>query len=160
MKCLFGQCMFALLLITTYPVAAQNSSFPLQKGVSVKLPTTNNAVAVPDADRSDSLIVAVTYDGSVYFGTNLTNPTALIAQVKSAFSQRKEKTLYVKADARAPYASVIEVLDAVRAAGVEGVTLLTEQRESVKPGSLIHPKGLQLKVVGTDGASPATTRAN
>ena len=49
----------------------------LQKGVSVELAVTRNAVAMPDADNEGALIVAVTHSGSVYFGIDPITPAAL-----------------------------------------------------------------------------------
>ena len=39
----------------------------LQKGVSVDLAKTNNPVQMPDAEKEDALLVAVTRDGKVFF---------------------------------------------------------------------------------------------
>jgi biopolymer transport protein ExbD len=119
----------------------------LRKGITVEMPVTSNAVPVPKADNEDSLIVTVTHDGKVYFGIDPISPTELLKKVQDALSNRAEKTLYVKADARTAYANVIKVLDSMHAAGVEGLTLLTAQRDGVEPGTLVPPKGLEMLVV-------------
>ena len=41
-----------------------------------------------------------------------------------------DKRVFVKADARAEFGSVVEVVDNVRAAGVDQLGLLTEQKQS------------------------------
>ena len=71
-----------------------------EKGISVELPVTINAVPMPDADREDSLIVSVTDNGSLYFGIDPISPAALAERVRSSLSNRAEKNLYIKADAR------------------------------------------------------------
>jgi hypothetical protein len=38
----------------------------LRKGVSVQMAVTTNAVAMPGADSADSLVVAVTFRGTIY----------------------------------------------------------------------------------------------
>jgi biopolymer transport protein TolR len=119
----------------------------MQKGISVELPVTSNAVPVPQADKEDSLIVTVTYDGSVYFGVSPISAAGLAEKVKGVLSNRRERTLYIKADARTPYASVVKVLDCVRTAGVEGFTLLTAQRDAEEPSTLVPPKGLEMLIV-------------
>jgi hypothetical protein len=63
----------------------------MQKGISVELPVTSNAVAMPDADKEDALIVSVTDSGSVYFGVNPISPAALAEKVKGGLSNRTEK---------------------------------------------------------------------
>jgi len=120
---------------------------PKQKGISVDLPPTINAVAVPDADKEDALVVTVTRDGSVYLGVNLTSTATLAEEVRNILSNRSQKTLYIKADARIRYASLVRILDSVRTAGVQGGTLLTAQRDSENHGTLVPPKGLEILIV-------------
>jgi len=126
----------------TTPATAQ----AMRKGISVELPVTSNAAPMPDADQEDALIVSVTEDGTVYFGVDPISAAGLAEKVKGGLPNRTEKKLYIKADARTPYANVVKVLDAVRTAGVEAPNLLTAQRESSEPGTLVPPKGLEVLV--------------
>jgi biopolymer transport protein ExbD len=64
------------------------------------LAVTSNAVAVPNADQPDALVVALTADGSTYLAANRVPTPDLADRVKSILSTRKDKTLYIKADAR------------------------------------------------------------
>ncbi|HWG87089.1 MAG TPA: biopolymer transporter ExbD [Candidatus Acidoferrales bacterium] len=100
----------------------------LQRGQSVDLAKTNNPIQMPDADKEDALIVAVMRDGRVYFDTQQVGPEELTNKVKERVQNRVNKTVYVKADARAKYKSVVDVVDDVRSAGVDQLGLLTEQR--------------------------------
>ena len=100
----------------------------LQKGQSVDLAKTNNPIQMPDADKEDALIVAVMRDGRVFFDTQQVGPEELTNKVKERVQNRVNKTVYVKADARAKYKSVVDVVDDVRSAGVDQLGLLTEQR--------------------------------
>jgi biopolymer transport protein ExbD/biopolymer transport protein TolR len=102
----------------------------LQKGINVDLAKTNNPVAMPDADKEDALLVAVTREGKVYFGNDqLQSPDQLTDKVKDRLANRVDKRVFVRADARAMYGKVVEVVDDVRAAGVDQLGLLTEQRQ-------------------------------
>ena len=107
----------------------------LQHGVSVDLAKTNNPTQMPDADKEDALLVAVTRDGKIFFGSDLV-PAAdqLTHLVKDRLVNRTDKRVFIKADARARYGSVVDVVDNVRAAGVDQLGLLTEQRKST-PGA-------------------------
>ncbi len=128
--------------------AQQGVSLPLQRGVAVQLPVTGNAVTVPGADGQDALVVALTADGAVYLAANPVQASALADTVRAMLSTRADKTLYVKADARVPYARLIEVIDAVQNSGVDGVTLLTAQQDATDQGRrLVAPKGLEMRVV-------------
>lgn len=102
----------------------------LQKGVTVKLAQANNPIQMPDADKEDALIVAVMSDGAIYFDTQLIRSAELTQKVKDRVANRPDKRVYVKADARAKYKNVVEVVDDVRAAGVDQLGLLTEQRKT------------------------------
>jgi biopolymer transport protein TolR len=148
MKHLLEVCLVALTLAGSAPsIASQSAEVPEQKGITVDLPPSSNAVAVPDADKEDALVVTVTRDGLVYLGVDLTSTAALAEEVRNVLSNRSQKTLYIKADARVPYATLVGILDSVRTAGVQGVTLLTAQRGSESPGALVSPKGLQMLIV-------------
>jgi biopolymer transport protein ExbD/biopolymer transport protein TolR len=100
----------------------------LQRTVSVDLAKTDNPVQMPDADKEDSLLVAVMRDGSIFFGADKVSPELLTDKVKDRLANRADKRVFIKADARAKYGSVVEVVDNVRSAGVDELGLLTEQR--------------------------------
>ena len=101
----------------------------LQKGVSVDLAKTESPVAMADADKEDALIVAIMRDGTVFFGTEKTPPDQLANKLKDKLASRTDKRVFVRADARARYGSVVDVVDNVRSAGVDQLGLLTEQRK-------------------------------
>ena len=129
---------FATMLFAAQRYSAQT----LQKGVSVEMAVTHNAIAMPDADNEGALIVAVTHKGSVYFGIDPITPAALAE--KRGLAGRTGEKLYIKADARTPYANVAKVLDAVRKAGVTAPSLLTGQHETPEPGKPVPPMGLEV----------------
>ena len=110
----------------------------LQKGVSVDMAKVNSPSPMPDADKEDALLVAVQRDGSVFFGTEKTNVNQLTDKVKDRLANRTDKRVFLKADARAKFGAVVEVVDNVRAAGVDQLGLLTDQK---KAGTLAPPTG-------------------
>ncbi len=102
----------------------------LQKGISVDMAKVNNPTPMEDADKEDALLVSVMRDGTVYFGADKITVDSLTSKVKDRLVNKVNKEVYLKADARAHYGKVVEVVDAVRAAGVDDLGLLTEQRKS------------------------------
>jgi biopolymer transport protein ExbD/biopolymer transport protein TolR len=82
-----------------------------------------------DADKEDAVIVAVTRNGDVFLspGNTKTTPDQLPQKVKDLVEKRANKTVYIKADARARYEKVEDVVDNLRAAGIDELGLLTEQ---------------------------------
>jgi len=99
----------------------------LSKGVSVDLVKTKNPIPMQAADKSDAIMVAVTRDGKTYLGTTQMTPADLPPKVKDLLINRLDKTVFVKADSRARYEKVVDVVDNLRAAGVDQLGLLTEQ---------------------------------
>ena len=137
----------SLTLAAAGAVFAQ-STVPLQRGVSVQLPVTSNAVTVPNADNQDAVVVAITADGATYLGVDRLATPALADRVRNMLSTRNDRTLYIKVDARVPSARLVEVIDAVRNSGVDGVTLLTAQQDTADQGRrIVAPKGLPMRVV-------------
>ena len=107
----------------------------LQKGVSVDLAKTDNPQSMADADKEDALLISVMRDGTVYFGSDKVTPDQLTERVKDRLATKADKRVFIKADARAKYGSVVEVVDNIRSAGVDQLGLLTEQRKEKTPGA-------------------------
>ncbi len=146
-------CLVGMMFATSLTPASHAQSPALQKGMSVQMPATSNAVPVPEADNEDAWIVTVTADGSMYFGTDPVTPGGLADQMKRRPRNREQK-LYVKADARTPFAHVEKVLEAGQSVFFDTAVLLTSQAESPAPGTIVSPKGLEV-IVGR--ALPAGT---
>ena len=99
----------------------------LSKGVSVDMVRTRNPILMDDADKEDAVVVAVTRDGSVFLGRGEINPDELGRVVGDMIENKLDKTVYIKSDARARYAVVVEVVNILRTEGVDQLGLLTEK---------------------------------
>ena len=149
MKRRMQACLVSLMVgaISGAVCAQSGGNVPLQRGVSVQLAVTSNAVAIPNADKQDALVVALTADGTTYLRGEPLPAPALADRVRSILSNRKDKTLYIKADARVPYARLVEVIDAVQKSGVKDLTFLTAQQDAADQGRTpVSPKGLEMRV--------------
>ncbi|MGA2084878.1 MAG: biopolymer transporter ExbD [Terracidiphilus sp.] len=105
----------------------------LQQKVAVDMAKVDNPIAMPDADKEDAIVVAITRDGRVFLGQDKIATSELGARVRDKLSDKPGKTIYIRADARAQYRAVEDAIDAVRTAGVEDVGLLTQKREAGTP---------------------------
>jgi biopolymer transport protein ExbD/biopolymer transport protein TolR len=105
----------------------------LQNKVQIDMAKVDNPTSMPDADKEDAIVVAVTRDGSVYLGQDRTSLSELGSQVRDKLTDKPGKTIFVRADARAQFRAVEDAIDAVRTAGVEEVGLLTQKREAGTP---------------------------
>ena len=114
----------------------------LQNGISVDMAKVNNPTAMQDADKEDALLVSVMRNGDVFFGSDKIAVDTLTGKVKDRLANRTDKRVYVKADARAHFGNVVQVVDGVRAAGVDDLGLLTDQRKST-PNAPSGPAGGQ-----------------
>ena len=101
----------------------------LQKGVSVDMAQSNNPRNMPDADKEDAVLVAVTRDGRIYLGSEQVTLEDLGKEVRERIEARVDKTVYIKSDARAKFDQVVKAVDEIRSAGVDQLGLLTEKRE-------------------------------
>jgi biopolymer transport protein TolR len=113
----------------------------LQHGVTVEMAQVKNWENMPNADKDDAVIVAVSRDGHYYLGNDEISLDQITTQVKDKISNRLDKTVFVRSDARAKYGDVVKVVDAVRDAGVDNLGLLTLKDESRRPNTAPPPLG-------------------
>jgi biopolymer transport protein TolR len=102
----------------------------LQNKVAVDMAKVENPASMPDADKEDAIVVAVTRDGGVYLGQDRIVLADLGTKVQEKLANTPGRTIFVRADARAQYRAVEDAIDAVRTAGVDSVGLLTQKREA------------------------------
>jgi len=129
--------------------------------VAVTLAKAGNAVAMPDAGQEDAVVVAVLRDGAVFLGQNKVDPTQLGSCIRDKLADKTEKTIYLRADARANYRDVEDVIDAIHSAGAEEVGLLTQRKEEAQPQDYLWIGNPLLKSVGLEvfiPSSPETAR--
>jgi biopolymer transport protein ExbD len=107
----------------------------LTKGVSVDMVKAQHPIAMQNADKDDAIIVAVTRDGKVYLspGNKQLALEDLPPRVQDLLTNKLDKTVYIRADMRAKYKAVEDVVDELRAAGVDQIGLLTEQLPQQPP---------------------------
>lgn len=101
----------------------------LNKGQSVDMVKSRNPVKMQAADKEDAVIVAITKNGEVWLspGNTKTTADALPNKVKDLLTNKVDKMVYIRADQRARYEKVTDVVDNLRAGGVDQLGLLTEQ---------------------------------
>lgn len=99
----------------------------LQHGVQVDMVKTKNPIPMQDADKSDAILIAVTRNGGVFLGNTQMQSEDLPNKVRDLLTNRINKMVFIRSDSRARYEKVVDVVDNLRAAGVDQVGLLTEQ---------------------------------
>jgi biopolymer transport protein TolR len=98
----------------------------IASGIAVDLPRTVHHARKPD-DGKD-IIVSITKEERVYVGRNLVNRVEELGQVMQAEKHRfPDKSVFIKGDARAPYGTVRQALQALHDVRIDDVTLGTEE---------------------------------
>jgi biopolymer transport protein ExbD/biopolymer transport protein TolR len=106
----------------------------LQNKVQIDMARVDNPINMPDADKEDAVVVAVTRDGKIFLGQNPVDPSQLGSLVRDKLADKTDKMIYFRADARAQYKVVEDAIDDARTAGVEEIGLLTQRREGNQIG--------------------------
>ena len=120
---------FVLLAIAMLIVLSAGQPSP-HHGVSVSLPGVMHPHSMWQAERSDALVIALFRTGDIFFGNDKLAADQLGEKIRERLrTQNGDRKIYIRADARARWARVREVLDQVRAAGLVEVGFLAERRK-------------------------------
>lgn len=76
------------------------------------------------------MIVTIMRDGDVFFSNDRLSPERLGDALRTHVESGSEKRVYIRADGRALYRAVKQVIDAVQEAGLVNVSFLADQRRS------------------------------
>ncbi|MCK4536138.1 MAG: protein TolR [Desulfuromonadales bacterium] len=98
----------------------------LEKGVDVALPEVENAPNLAAAKQP--LIVTVTRKGDLMVGKNPVESTEkLIPVLQQILASREDKTVYLEADRKVPYGRVVQVMAAMKKAGVAKLGMVAQE---------------------------------
>jgi len=100
----------------------------LTKGVTVEYVKAKNPIAMQNADKEDAILISVSRNGQSFLspGNKQVTVDELPTKVQDLLTNKLDKTVYIRADARAKYQAVEDVVDNLRAAGVDQLGLITE----------------------------------
>ncbi|MFO7300948.1 MAG: biopolymer transporter ExbD [Acidobacteriota bacterium] len=96
----------------------------IQQGVSLTLPTANSSVPKPDTD--DQTTVYVDANSRLYVNAIEMTEPEVVARLREIVDSGKSQVVYLKGDVDAPYSAIMQMMDALRAAQIETVALITE----------------------------------
>jgi len=147
---------FLLSVALTFAIVlspSRSNAQQLRQGISLQLPPAATSASMPEADNENTWIVTVTADGTMYFGTNPVTPAGLVEEMKIHPRNRDQK-LYIKADARTPFATVEKAIAAARVDLFETSVLLTSTSDSPQPVGMVSPKGLEVLLTPPAGSQP------
>ncbi|MDY0295960.1 MAG: ExbD/TolR family protein [Acidobacteriota bacterium] len=111
--------MLVLLIIFMVTAPMMNS------GINVNLP----AVETRTRPSAGGLVLTVTKERYIYMEDNNVNLYLLESRIRSYFSGKDKKVVFIRADKDVPYGYVISVLDVIKRAGVETVGMIVDQKD-------------------------------
>ena len=97
----------------------------LQQGVPLTLPSAMNTVDKPDT--ADQTVVYVDAQGKLYVNQIEIPAADVPGRLQTVFEEKTDRTVYLRGDQDAPYSAIMEMMDALRKAGIDTVALLTER---------------------------------
>ena len=97
----------------------------LQQGALLTLPMAANTADKPDT--ADQTVVAIDAQSRFYVNALEVSKADLATRLQNIFDNVAERTVYLKGDQDAPYSAIMEMMDALRKAGIDTVGLITER---------------------------------
>lgn len=94
-------------------------SMTMQQGILVDLPQAATATST----QEDAVTVSLTAEGAVFLNQEPVALEALAAALQAARLRRPDPLVIINADRRSPHGTVMAVLDAVRQAGLQRISL-------------------------------------
>jgi len=102
-----------LVLLLVFMVTAPMIS----RGIDVSLPVAT----ATDHDPEDRITLSVDAEGRTYLGDRPINRALIEETLRGMLAGRSSKVVYLRADERLHYGTVIEVVDLVKRSGVEQI---------------------------------------
>jgi biopolymer transport protein TolR len=95
----------------------------IQKGIDVRLPVALNTINMPE---NPEVVLSIRKDGKMYIGKDQITLDNLQTMIEEAFMTASDKRLYLRADGELEYGNIVDVVEVLKAAGVEIVGIITE----------------------------------
>lgn len=106
---------------------------PHYADAGIDVPVVSNPAVFPHELREDAMRVAVSRQGDIFFNSELVKDIGYLpALMREQLRLGSEKKVYVRADGRARYRTVEDVVDAIHSAGLEQVAFLAYERRLVQ----------------------------
>jgi len=95
----------------------------IQRGIDVRLPVALNTINMPE---NPEVVLSIRKDGKMYIGQDQITLDNLQTMIEEAFMTASDKRLYLRADGELEYGNIVDVVEILKAAGVEIVGIITE----------------------------------
>jgi biopolymer transport protein TolR len=99
----------------------------IHKGIEVQVPESAVGEVTPERNQH---IISITQQGAIWFDNQEIGLENLPGYLQDLPPQ---ETVYVQADQTIPYGTVIDVISAIKAEGIQQVGLITQPRPQAQP---------------------------
>jgi biopolymer transport protein TolR len=99
----------------------------LQQGVNVRLPQSTHRVDKPETQ--EQTVVAIAANRTMYVNARPIQEAELATRINEILEGKTQKIVIIKADEEVEYGAVMAAMDQLRAAGIEDIGLITDQRK-------------------------------
>ena len=104
----------------------------LQKGVDVRLPLAANTADKPETQ--EQTVVQIDRTDRLFVNSLPVRKEELRQRVEEILETKKERVILIKADVDARYSAIMDVMDDLRASGIEDMGLITEPKARAASG--------------------------
>jgi biopolymer transport protein TolR len=101
----------------------------VQKGIDVKLPETSDSSS-GGGQPTGLIVLTLQAENTVEINGIKYELRGLLEELRRLYSTRQDKTIFIRAMAKLPFAKVMEIIDIARGAGVETLALIPEYIEN------------------------------
>jgi biopolymer transport protein TolR len=108
----------------------------LQHGVTVNLPKDlNNPVEDQRIIKDNSIVIAIPSDGEYYLGKDRVTKEQLkdkVEKMLELIKKEEDKVVYIKSGVTVSYGDVVNVINEVRALGVDKIGLVADKKKGAE----------------------------
>jgi len=101
-------------------------SMTTQQGILVDLPAAQSAVP---SKEENTVTISLTAQGALFWNQKAATPEILTRLLVDTERERPESVIVIRADRQAQHGKVMEILDAVRGAGLQRVSFQTASED-------------------------------
>ena len=100
----------------------------LQSGIELDVPQTKTVAEI----SQEKLVVSIDRGQRLFLGNDPVNVHELGTLLKSKMSGRKDQSVFMRADKSVPFGTIAMVIDELRQAGIEQISMVTEPLQETK----------------------------
>lgn len=93
----------------------------MQRGIDVNLPETETASGINEA----KFVITIERGNKVYINERPVHIKVLKERMRELMGNRLSETIYIRADRKTQYGTVLQVMDIIRQAGIENISMVT-----------------------------------